>query len=538
MGGRMAFDFTFGGRSSRSRRRHDDESPFRLLLVGDFSGRASARARGERKALRRPLMVDAGDIDRAVATFAPTLRLPAPGVGGATGSEETASFASIDDLHPDALFRRLSSFQAPRGFRAALAGPSPGEEAFAAAEVWLRQQNGGGDVAATAAGAAATPSSESSESTQSTLERLLGRSGAAPRAAETTDAAGALGSLLGSAVQSHLTPDVGARRAMLLSAVDEALTAQMRALLATPQFRALEGAWRGAERVIRALDTDGELKIGLLDACKQDLADALGGGGGGAGGDLERSELHRLMIEEDRGWSVIAVDLTFDLALPDLQLLAALGAVAARAGAPLLADAAPALLGSSSLAGLADPTTWGPPQGVAGDEVAAPFWQALRQSPLGPSIGLALPRVLGRLPYGKKTDPAAVFAFEELTIRAGARPEHRVWTAAAFALAQLLGAAFREHGWQLDPDAQLDLLDLPAHTYDADGEPQLVPSTEVALGERAATAVRARGLIPLLARRDRAEARLMGTSSIADPARALAGAWSERDGDGGGDSDD
>jgi type VI secretion system protein ImpC len=525
MGGRTEFDFSFGAKGQRPRRPDDGQSPFRLLLVGDFSGRAAGRARGDRKALRRPLMVDAGDIDRAVATLAPTLRLWAPDAG-----EEVATFASVDDLHPDALFKRLALFEVPRRLRAALAAPSPSAETFAAAEAWLRPAPAEAADAAPVAGAV-TAASESApasaaiaESTQSTLERLLGRPASAAARPSKADAGSALGSMLASAVHPHVTPDVSARRALLLGAIDDELAVQMRALLASPQLRALEGAWRGAERVIRALDTDAELKIGLFDACKHDLVDALGGDA--VGGDLDQSELHRLLVDPDQSWSLVAVDFQFDLERADLQLLAALGALAARTGAPLLADATPALVGSPSLAGLADPSTWV----AVTDDAAAPFWQALRGSPLGRWIGLALPRVLGRVPYGKKTDPISAFSFEELPLRAGAAPEHRVWTSAAFALAQLFGAAFREEGWQLDPDSQLDLSDLPMHTYDDDGEPQLVPCGEVALGARAATAVGACGITPLLAHHDRAAVRSTGTTSIADPRGPLAGPWSSGDG--------
>ena len=120
----------------------------------------------------------------------------------------------------------------------------------------------------------------------------------------------------------------------------------------------------------------------------------------------------------------------------------------------------------------------------------------------------------------------SAFPFEELPPRAAGQPEYRLWGSAAFALAQGCAAAYRSEGWDLDPGGAFDIDDLPAHAFDDDGESRLVPSTEVALGERAATAIGRWGLTPLLARADRGAARCPGLSSIASSPTALSGPWS------------
>jgi type VI secretion system ImpC/EvpB family protein len=511
MGGRLEFDFKFG--PGQARRRVADGAPFRVLLVHDFSGRAAARARGVRAPLRRPIMVDAENVDRAVATFAPTLV-----VAGASKADEpeTLSFASLDDLHADALFRQMPRFETARRLHRALATTSSGEDALAAAEAWLLRQGEPPQRASE------PPTDRAAESTDSTLERLLGRTpskSAAPgSSASSGGAKDMIGSLLAQVVSPHIAPDVAARRKVLLGAMDEKIGRELRALLAAPELRALEGAWRGAERVIRELGTDQELQIGLFDACKEDLVEAIGD----AGGDLERSELHQLVAGGAGGWTVIAVGFAFAPDANDLRLLATLGAMAARAGAVLVGDAAPMLVGAPDTAKLSDPTTWAP---AFADGAAEAFWQALRASPLAPAIALAAPRVLARLPYGKKTEPMSELSFEELAPGAGAGREHRVWSSASFAVAEVLGRAFREQGWQMDPTGPLDLDDLPAHSFDADGTSELVPCTEVLLSQRAAASARERGIVPLLAHRDRASVRVGSLGSIAESGVALAGAW-------------
>ena len=73
----------------------------------------------------------------------------------------------------------------------------------------------------------------------------------------------------------------------------------------------------------------------------------------------------------------------------------------------------------------------------------------------------------------------------------------------------------------------LSLSDFPSDTFERDGERLLVPASEVLLNERAAEALLAHGVMPLLARPDRASVRLMQLASIAEPRGALLGLDSE-----------
>ena len=508
MGGRMEFDFSFGGKGARPRGRRDDQAPFQLLLIGDFSGRGARRARGEAAApLKRPVMVDAGELDRAFATFDAAVPVALTGF-----AEETVRFGNVEDLHPDRLFARMALFETARTLRKELAAPSPSDETFARAEAWISAVTGTA-VASAPAPAPAAPASGDGESAASAIERLLGKAAAPAAASPAAARTSAVDAILERAVRPHVSRDVGQRRGMLLSAVDQTLTALMRAVLASPGVRALEATWRGAERVAHTLDTDEALKIGFFDACAQDLADAFAA----AGGKLEQSEPHRLLVADGRGWSVMATAYEFGRDVAELQLLATLGALAGRAGAVLLSDAAPALLGCASATEAADPARW---QAPAGDLGA--FWSALRSTPLASAIGLVLPRVLARLPYGAKTDRAESFAFDELAPAATRSPiAGRVWGSGAFAVAEVFGAAFREDGWSASFDAATELDDLPSHTYDDDGETRLAPAGEVPLSEASATALLARGITPLAARRDRAALRCVRAVSIAEPPRAL-----------------
>jgi type VI secretion system protein ImpC len=147
----------------------------------------------------------------------------------------------------------------------------------------------------------------------------------------------------------------------------------------------------------------------------------------------------------------------------------------------------------------------------------------LRTSAVAPWLGLALPRILLRLPYGQKTDPIDSFAFEEMP--GGRDPEAYLWGNPAYVCARLIAAAFAENGWDFSPGDVLELGDCPAHVYEDAGERRMQPATEILLSERATEEILAHGPMPLLGHRQRNAIRLARFQSLADPPMALAGAW-------------
>ena len=80
-------------------------------------------------------------------------------------------------------------------------------------------------------------------------------------------------------------------------------------------------------------------------------------------------------------------------------------------------------------------------------------WAELRKSSVAPWIGLTLPRVLARLPYGAGTERIDRFAFEEVPAD---RPHTAyLWTGAGWAVARWMAGVFIESGWKLAGSASL-----------------------------------------------------------------------------------
>jgi len=485
--------------------------PFRIALLGNFSGRVGTAGPG--LAERRPVPVDRDNFEEVLARFNVTVRLPAV---GESADRVEIPIKELDDFHPDRLFQQLKVFEVLRGLRRRLANPTT----FAAAAAEVRRW--------APAKAAVEPTAKSKDpgAVSSTinpanlLEQMLGlepsSSEAAAPPSDTTD----WNALVAQIVQPYMVPGKDPRQPELIAHVDEATGAHMRAILHHPDFQDVEAAWRGVEFLVRRLETDGNLKVSLLDVSREELTADL------AGADGKRlGALHKLLVEQSVGtaggkpWAVIVGNFSFRSVPEDVLLLVRLARIAREAGSPFLAAGHPSIFGCASLAETPDPDDWQAPA----DAVGAEAWETLRRLPEAAYLGLAVPRFLLRLPYGTSASAADQFHFEEFP---GPAPhEHLLWGNPAFACAVLLGQAFSQEGWAMRPGVIHEIGGLPAYTYREDGESMLKPCAEVLLVDRAVERILEAGLIPLRSVQASDEVRVAKFQSLASSQAPLAGRW-------------
>jgi type VI secretion system protein ImpC len=127
-------------------------------------------------------------------------------------------------------------------------------------------------------------------------------------------------------------------------------------------------------------------------------------------------------------------------------------------------------------------------------------WRSFRESEDSRYVGLTLPHVLGREPYGESTKPTETFRFEEDVD--GKDHKKYLWTNAAYAFATRLTEAFSMHGWcvairGVEGGGLVD--GLPTHTFQTDeGEVALKCPTEVAITDRREKEFSDNGFIPLV----------------------------------------
>jgi len=499
----MDYDFSFGGGAEGSRR---EQKPFNLLVLGNFRGRADQPPDSSVSpvAKRKIVSLDLDNREELWSVFEPSVTFRMK-----SGSIEFAP-RDIDDFHPDELYRNLPIFADLRKLRKDLQDPATAQAALD--EIMSDRAVIEGEATDVAAEDAQT-----AEEDGDMFERLLGKQSSPSTARKTASNLKQLDTFIQELVAPHIVHEPDPRVDTAINSVDLAIAELMRALLHHADFQALESSWRSLFDLVSELELDESLQLYVCDIRREELLGALPDPGTG----LQESALFELLVNrrrqaaDDSPWSVIVADYYFGPDAEDIALLTALGAAAAVNGGVLLGGARPAILGCKSSAELADARYWS----AGGDDS---LWQSLRKSAVAPHIGLALPRVLNRLPYGDQTESIASFDFEEMPQR---NHEDYLWANPALACGRLLAQSFSMRGWTMDADDTLDLGILPAHNYTEDGETKLQPCAEVLLSESTMVAMLGQGLIPLISYRNRNAAVIGRFQSIAHPAAALAGPW-------------
>jgi type VI secretion system protein ImpC len=246
-----------------------------------------------------------------------------------------------------------------------------------------------------------------------------------------------------------------------------AIAETMRAVLRHPRFQAIEAAWRGLDFAVREAD-DESARIYIAPFSRNELIADLG-----EASDLKSTRLYGLL--HSRAWSGVLGLYTFGADTADIELLGRIALLTASGHTAFIAE---------------------------GSVDMGPYWEDLRSIPEADCLGLALPRFLLRLPYGRHTSAIESFEFEEMP----GSPVHSGYLWGNPALACL---ALKAHGG----DA-LNLSGLPLHLYQEDGETKATPCAEVLMTEDQVRALMDAGLMPLVSYRDSDRVRLAGFRAI------------------------
>ena len=485
----LGYDVNFGTIAARPR-----PSPgpaFRLAVLGDFSGRASKGVieTGAKLMARKPLRVDADTLDDVIARLAPRIVIP-------LGDEGTVAVpvASMDDLHPDQIAEALPFLQDLLELRRKVQSRTGFDHAMKEVLSWAGAEPLLAPDTRRARGGAVAVDRKLGD-----FARLTGRT-----ATVEADSDALIRRLIG----PYIVPATDSRQDALVARVDAALSDATRRVLHHPEFQAAEALWRGVDMLVRRLETGSQLQIVLYDISAEELAADLA-----ARDAIEDTALYSLLLEQpaaDAGagpLSMVAGLYDFALSPPHADLLGRIAQLAATAGAPFVAA-----MGADGL--LVPEHDWNP--------IIRSAWSALRSLPASVYLGLATPRFLLRMPYGKRTDPIDAFAFEEFTRHAGL--SGMLWGNPALLVAQCAAASWLQGGRAMALGTVNVVGDLPVYVVqDSDGDQVALPCTERLLTERQAALVAARGIIPVVGPRGRPEVRVAGFASVAGP--PLAGRW-------------
>lgn len=477
MSGHIDVSIPFGKPHLRAEVVGSTKDRTRILVLGDFTGGACQQP--GTLADRRPVPIDVDNFDEVLSRMAPGIACPAIGPDREAAIVE---FRSLEDFHPDHLYRTLPAFAVLRDLRRRLFDPKSFHEAAEALRVSFPALAG--------KNVDASPSAPAGEKDVVALGLLPGASDRA--AAARSGAADEFHEWVNQLVAPYLVPAADPSQSVYLASIDEAIADLMRRVLHDPSFQAVEAIWRGLAWLVRNVTGNQGPQVFLLDVTKSELAADIER----AGSNIRTSVVFKLLIDDpvsefgEEPWSLLAGDYTFGLEPADTKLLAVMGAIASHSGGPLLAAACPQTIGCQRLDDLSDPSTW------AIDAESSKRFQALRTSPVGAWLGLAMPRILLRTPYGSESDTLEEFDFEEVKDRP--TRDDFLWGSPALACAILAG---RHHA----PDGRSalfsgiggELEDIPFYIYNEAGQPEMMPCTEGRLTEQAALALLDRGIMPL-----------------------------------------
>ena len=222
-----------------------------------------------------------------------------------------------------------------------------------------------------------------------------------------------------------------------ISALDAALSTLLDAILHHPTIKNLESTWRAVHRLADGLRPHAGLRLEVLPCSREDLAADL------TTGDLTHSGLYHHIYARAcasyGGHPYGLVCLTHAFGPEDLEILRPAATLAALAHAPLIADAAPSLLGLTSHTEL--PALRDLPAAQHGPRFAA--WHAFRASDEARYLALCLPRFLLRAPHDTDADPTRPLRYRE-TIRSHA---DLLWGPASVLVALRAAESFADQRW-------------------------------------------------------------------------------------------
>jgi type VI secretion system protein ImpC len=282
-----------------------------------------------------------------------------------------------------------------------------------------------------------------------------------------------------------------------IAQIDHLLSIQLNEILHHPSFQKLEGSWRGLKYLMDNSETGVGLKIRVLNASKKELLRDIE-----KAPEFDQSALFKKIYEEEYGvfggapFGALVGDFDFGKHPEDMALLEGMSHIAAQAHAPFVTAA------SSDLFNLESYLQLDAPRDLAKvfDSTEYAKWKSFRQSEDSRYVAMALPRTLGRLPYGAETKPIDEFKYEEHVD--GTDHSKYLWMNAAYALASKMTQSYSLYGMCVamrGVEGGGLVEGLPAHTFSTDeGDVALKCPTEVPITDRREKELADLGFVPLV----------------------------------------
>ncbi len=301
-----------------------------------------------------------------------------------------------------------------------------------------------------------------------------------------------------------------------IAQIDHLISIQLNEVLHHPAFQKLEGSWRGLKYLMDQSETSVMLKIRVLNVTKRELLRDMQ-----RAAEFDQSALFKKIYEEEYGvfggapFAAMIGDYEFTKHPEDVELLEKVSNVAAAAHAPFLSAASPEMFNMDSFTQIGNPRDIG----KIFDTTEYAKWKSFRMSEDSRYVGLCLPHVLIRLPYGKAGASVDEFNYEEGVD--GTDHSKYLWSNAAYCMGARLTNAFARYGWcaairGVEGGGLVE--GLPTHNFTTDeGEIALKCPTESPITDRREKELADWGFVPLVHCKDTDYAAFFSVQSCQKP---------------------
>lgn len=293
-----------------------------------------------------------------------------------------------------------------------------------------------------------------------------------------------------------------------VSRIDSLITDQVNAILHHEKFQKLESAWRGLKYLTDTAYREGQpnIKVKVLSISWREVERDLE-----RAPEFDQSQIFKRIYDDEFGqpggepFGLMIGDYAIhprpskEHPHDDVATLKRLSGVVAAAFCPFVASAAPAMFGLNE---------YGTLEGVRNLERIFQQkeyipWRSFRDTPDSRFVGLALPRVLMRLPYERGHSRQDDFCFAEDV--SGLDYSKYLWGSAAYAFGAVAIRAYAQSGWfaeirgvRRSTETGGLVTGLPVHSFGSDAlGVALKSSAEVVIAESQEAELANLGFIPL-----------------------------------------
>jgi type VI secretion system protein ImpC len=310
--------------------------------------------------------------------------------------------------------------------------------------------------------------------------------------------------------------DVEATIDAQIAQIDQRLSAQLDEILHNEAFQKLEATWRGLRYLLDQSETGQLLKIKVFNITKRELLKNFQ-----KAPEFDQSTLFRKVYEEGYGtyggapFGALVGDYEFTRHPEDVELLEHIAGTAAASHCPFLSATGSDMLNLeefTQLNSIRDISTV-----FSGTDSAK--WKSFRNSDDSRYVGLCMPHMLMRLPYGRDGVRVEAFNYEEAVD--GTNHKKYLWGNAAFAMAARLTQAFAQYEFCTairGPEGGGKVEGLPVHNFRTwEGDIAMKCPVEVQISDRREKELADQGFIPLVHCKDTDYAAFFSVQSAQKP---------------------